>query len=131
MSEQKKQLSRRDFLKGAAGAAGIAALGVLAGCKQEEATPTAAGTEKIYTPGTYTASAKGMESEVTVTIEVDETRILSATVDTAGETEGLGKPVGEKMAQEILEKQSIDVEGTSGATVTSKAAKAALEDCIA
>mgnify|MGYP001040037845 CR=1 FL=1 len=134
MSEQKKKLSRRDFLKGAAGAAGIAALGVLAGCKQEEpapsAQPSAAG-EKIYTPGTYTASAKGMESDVTVTIEVDETKILSATVDTAGETEGLGKPVGEKMAQEILEKQSIEVEGVSGATVTSKAAKAALEDCIA
>ena len=133
MSEKKKQLSRRDFLKGAAGAAGVAALGMLAGCKQDAPTPTAEGTgaEKVYTPGTYTASAQGMESAVTVTIEVDESKILSATVDTAGETVGLGAPTGEKLAQEILDKQSIDIDGVSGATVTSKAAKTALEDCIA
>lgn len=40
-------------------------------------------------------------------------------------------PAGEKLAQEIMDKQSIDIDGVSGATVTSKAAKAALEDCIA
>lgn len=132
MNEKKKTLSRRDFLRGAAGTAGIAALGMLAGCgeKTPDPTPTPE-VNKIYTPGEYTASAQGMESLVTVTIKVDETRILEATVDTAGETEGLGKPVGEKMAAQILEKQSIEVDGTSGATVTSKAAKAALEDCIA
>ena len=128
----KKDLSRRDFLKGAAGAAGIAALGMLAGCgeKTPDPTPTPEG-NKIYTPGTYTATAQGMESPVTVTIKVDETRILEATVDTSGETAGLGQPVGEKMAQEILDKQSIEVDGVNGASVTSKAAKAALEDCIA
>ena len=133
MSTEKKQLSRRDFLKGAAGAAGIAALGVLAGCNQETPAPTAEGTgvEKVYTPGTYTASAQGMESPVTVTIKVDETKILEATVDTAGETAGLGAPAGEKLAQEILDKQSIEIDGVSGVTVTSKAAKTALEDCIA
>ena len=130
MSEKKKQLSRREFLKGAAGAAGVAAIGMLAGCGSKDPAPGEGG-EKIYTPGTYTASAQGMESAVTVTIKVDETKILEAAVDTAGETEGLGKPVGEKMAQEILEKQSIEVDTVSGATVTSKAAKAALEDCIA
>ena len=52
-------------------------------------------------------------------------------MDTSGETAGLGQPVGEKMAQEILDKQSIEVDGVNGASVTSKAAKAALEDCIA
>ena len=72
-----------------------------------------------------------MESAVTVTIKVDETKILEATVDTSGETAGLGQPVGEQMAVQILEKQSIEVDSVSGATVTSKAAKAALEDCIA
>ena len=130
MNEKKKTLSRRDFLKGAAGTAGIAALGMLAGCGEKTPDPTPEG-NKIYTPGTYTATAQGMESPVTVTIKVDETKILEATVDTSGETVGLGQPVGEKMAQEILDKQSIEVDGVSGASVTSKAAKAALEDCIA
>ncbi len=136
-----KELSRRNFLKGAAGMAGIAALGTLAACGTPDdsgssgsavaPSPSASQETGIYIPGTYSASAKGMESDVTVTIEVDETKIISAVVDTAGETEGLGKPVGEKMAQEILDKQSIDVDGVSGATVTSKAVRAALEDCIA
>lgn len=130
MDEKKKTLSRRDFLRGAAGTAGIAALGMLTACGEKTPDPTPE-VNKIYTPGTYTATAQGMESPVTVTIKVDETRILEATVDTAGETEGLGKPVGEKMAAQILEKQSIEVDSVSGATVTSKAAKAALEDCIA
>lgn len=37
-----KQLSRRDFIKGAAGAAGIAAIGMLAGCSDNESNPTPA-----------------------------------------------------------------------------------------
>ena len=132
MNEKKKPLSRRDFLRGAAGTAGIAALGMLAACGEKTPDPTATpDAAKIYTPGEYTASAQGMESSVTVTIKVDETKILEATVDTSGETAGLGQPVGEQMAVQILEKQSIEVDSVSGATVTSKAAKAALEDCIA
>ncbi len=134
----KKDLSRRDFLKGAAGAAGIAALGMLAGCGGDpkpsatpEATPTPEAANKIYTPGTYTAKAMGMDSEVTVTIEVDETQILKATVDTSGETVGLGQPAGEKLAEEIMSKQSIEIDGISGVTKTSNAARAALEECIA
>ena len=132
----KKELSRRDFLKGAAGAAGVAALGMLAGCNSpSDPTPTPDGggevVNKIYTPGEYTATVQGHQSPVTVTITVDETSILSATVDTAGETEGLGQPAGEKLAQQIMETQSIEIDGVAGASNTSKAAKAALEDCIA
>ena len=133
MNEKKKTLSRRDFLRGAAGTAGIAALGMLAAYGNSTTDPTPEGGEivnKIYTPGEYTASAQGMESTVTVTIKVDETSILEAAVDTAGETAGLGEPAGAKLAEEILSKQSIDIDGVSGASVTSKAAKAALEDCI-
>lgn len=75
MSEQSRKLSRRDFLKGAAGAAGVAAIGMLAGCGSKDPVPSEGG-EKLYTPGTYTASAQGMESTVTVTIKVDESKIL-------------------------------------------------------
>ena len=57
----KKEISRRDFIKGAAGAAGVAALGVLAGCaKTPEATPTPEQKPQgLYTPGEYKATAKG------------------------------------------------------------------------
>lgn len=133
MKDQKK-LSRRDFLRGAAGTAGIAALGMLTACGNEsEPTPTPAGegVNKIYTPGEYTATAQGMESAVTVTITVDESKILTATVDTSGETAGIGVPAGEKLAEQILEKQSIELDAVGGATKTSNAVKSALEECIA
>ncbi len=147
MSEEKKQLSRRDFIKGAAGAAGIAALGALTGCGSESApnaspaaTPSAAPTpsvtptpamNKIYTPGTYTASAMGMESEVTVTIEVDEFQILKATVNADGETAGIGQPAAPTLADQILAAQGYEVDGVSGATKTSNAVRKACQSCIA
>ena len=40
MNMSKKDLSRRDFLKGAAGAAGVAAIGMLAGCGSKDPDPT-------------------------------------------------------------------------------------------
>ena len=62
MSE--KALSRRDFLKGAAAAAGLMATGsVLGGAHASaEEIPSA------YIPGTYSASAPGIGGDVTVTI---------------------------------------------------------------
>ena len=41
MNEKKKTLSRRDFLRGAAGTAGIAALGMLAACGEKTPDTTA------------------------------------------------------------------------------------------
>ena len=50
------KLSRKDFLKGVgAGAITIAAAGTLVGCKSNSGTG-----KGIYTPGTYTATAKGI-----------------------------------------------------------------------
>lgn len=123
MKEQ--NLSRRSFLKGAA-AMSAAAAGLMAGIQ-----PVQAKAESIYTPGTYTATAKGMVSDVTVTITVDESSILSATVNTAGETENIGNIAGDKLAEQILSMQSQNIDGVSGATRTSDAVKQACEDCIA
>ena len=54
-----KEISRRDFLKGmAAGAVGVAAAGVL-GAAPFEAHAEEAG---IYTPGTYSAAARGINT---------------------------------------------------------------------
>lgn len=116
-----KKLSRRSFLKGALATAamtGAASVGL-------------AETAAIYTPGTYTASAPGFGGEVVVTITVDETAILSATVEAAGETVGIGSVAAEKLAEEIMAKQSHQLDAVSGATRTSEAVKKACESCIA
>lgn len=121
----KKEISRRDFIKGSA-ALGLAAVGAsfgLAGCSKKSS-----GT---YVPGTYSASAYGMKSDVTVTIEVDEEKILKATVDAAGETAEIGGVAAEDLAKAILDKQTFEVDAVSGATKTSDAVKKACEEAIA
>lgn len=83
-----------------------------------------------YVPGTYSASSAGFHSDVTVTITVDETSITDVTLDVSGETEGIGAAAGDALASQILEAQSAEIDGVSGATVTSSAAKVALTSCL-
>jgi len=94
-----------------------------------DAATTSSG-NSTYTPGTYTATAAGMESNVTVTVTVDETSILSLGIDVSGETDGIGAAIGPEISEQILNAQSADVDGVSGATVTSTAVKTALVDAL-
>ncbi|WP_302028192.1 twin-arginine translocation signal domain-containing protein, partial [Bacteroides caecimuris] len=74
------EISRRTFIKGlAAGAASVATLGVLQGVEYSiQNKPASGGTtappvsNMTYTPGTYSASARGINSDVTVTMTFDE-----------------------------------------------------------
>ena len=84
----------------------------------------------LYIPGTYTASAKGMDSDVTVTVTVDESKITDADIDVSGETQGIGATIGDTVRLQILSAQSDDIEGVSGATVSSAAVKKALADAL-
>ena len=121
-----KLVSRRDFLKvtglGALGAAAGAALG--AGALAEEA-------KAVYTPGTYTASEQGLESLVTVTMTFDETSIVDVVVDSSGETEGIGAAAAEALAEQLKNAQAAEIDGVTGATVTSNAVKKAAASCVA
>lgn len=80
--------------------------------------------------GTYEASATGMASDVKVTITVADGKITDCTIDASGETEGLGTVVPDTMQGEVVEKQGVDVQAVSGATITSNAALEALADCM-
>lgn len=121
-----ENLSRRSFLKGIVGAAGAAAVGTIFGGVSLGADAS----EAAYTPGTYSASAKGIASDVTVTMTFDETSITDVVIDVSGETAGIGAEIGTDMANAILTAQGCDVDAVSGATVTSDAIKAAAADCI-
>lgn len=117
-----KNLTRRDFLKGAAAAAvGSAFLGF--GMPQKASAAT-------YTPGTYTATANGINGPVTVTATFDETSIIDIVLDVSGETEGIGAASGDALRSQILSAQGPQIDGVSGATITSNAVKTALADCI-
>ena len=119
-----KELSRRDFLKGALAGTAAAALTTVTGV-------TAFAEEKgIYTPGTYSATAKGIGSDVTVTMTFDANSITDVAIDVSGETPGIGAAIGEQMQEAILAAQAADVDAVTGATVTSDAIRQAAAACI-
>lgn len=132
-------LSRHDFLKGAAASAlGVVAAGVLTGCSGQSTTSSSTSTASSastasggYTAGTYTAKAQGMESEVTVTMTFDADSITEVVVDASGETKDIGAAKADDLAQAILSAQSAEIDAISGATVTSDAVKEAAANCIA
>ena len=118
-------ISRRGFLGAAAGTIGAAALVSVAGTGVALADEAA-----TYTPGTYEASAYGI-GKVTVTVTFDETSITAIEIDASNETESIGQAAAPTIEEQVLEDQSADIDGVSGATLTSTAVRTAVEDCIA
>ncbi len=124
-----KSISRREFLKGASALGLSTTIGTALGMTASAESTTEGGA--IYTPGTYTGTAHGMESDVTVTITVDETSILSAVVEADGETKEIGQAAAPTLADQLLAAQSQNIDGVSGATRTSDAVRKAAEAAIA
>ena len=75
---------------------------------------------------TYAANAQGM-GEVTVNLTVEDGKITAAEVNGDSETAGFGlEPCKDGVfAEQIVAAQGADIEGVSGATVTSDAVRAA------
>ena len=94
-------------------------------------TPSESQTAGIYTPGTYEATAKGYGGDVTVTMTFDANSITNVEIVGDSETAGVGSNAVEQMPQQILDAQSSEVDGVSGATFTSTAVRTAAANCIA
>ena len=121
-----KKISRSGFLKLAAAAAmsGVTA-GALTACGNSASSSSAAASSAaVYTPGTYTAKATGM-GEVTVSMTFTENAITDVTVDTANETIDLARNSAEDFQKALMEAQSAEIDGVSGATYTSGAVREA------
>ncbi len=72
---------------------------------------------------TCTGSAQGMNGPVTVEVVATKDRIYSVKVVDQAETEGIGTVAAAEIPPKIFEKQSVQVDGISGATLTSDAIK--------
>ncbi|MBQ7437532.1 MAG: FAD-binding protein [Oscillospiraceae bacterium] len=119
------ELSRRSFLKGAAATAVSAAFLGATGISVTKAKAAAS-----YTPGTYTATATGMGT-VTMTATFSEDAITDIVLDVSQETEGIGKAAAEPLIEQLLAAQGPEIDGVSGASLTSQAARECLKNCIA
>ncbi len=74
------------------------------------------------TSTTYDGKAQGYSGEVTVQVAVDsDGKITQIAVEAPNETPAIGGEAAPKVAQSIVDKQSLKVDVISGATVTSKA----------
>ena len=128
-----KKGSKLPLAIGGVAVAAVVAVGgfALAGRGGASGTAAASTAEAIYTAGTYTATAEGCLSDVTVTVTVSDKAITDVRVDASGETAELGGKAAEELPGEIIRSQSTDVDGYTGATLTSDAIKQAAADCIA
>ncbi len=119
-----KNISRREFLKGTAAAAGLglaAAMGMGTTAFADGAT---------YKPGKYQATAYGNLSYVTVECTFSETKLESVEIISQNETPILFSQVQENLIPSIVENQALGLDGITGATNSSRAVKEAIADCV-
>ena len=83
-----------------------------------------------YTAGTYTATAQGMNGEVTVSVTFDNSSIKKITIDKHQETVGISDAAIKQIPEQIIKMQSLAVDTVSGASVTSKAILSAVSSAV-
>lgn len=98
--------------------------------QQETTTQAEEIQEALYTPGTYTGEANGYGGKVSVTITVDASSITDVTIEGADETPTIGGAALEELAGQLKEAQSWEIDGVTGATMTSTAVKTATQSAL-
>ena len=101
---------------------------VLSSCGSQKAASSSAGGK--YTAGTYTGEGQGYGGTVTVTITTDDSSILEVTATGDQETPTVGGAALDELASQVLDAQSAEIDGVSGATGTSNGVRAAAQAAI-
>ncbi len=130
----------KKFLKGAMAVGLVASMTACSTQKPAETTAaaTAAATEAAteaaaagnFVAGTYSGSEQGFGGKVTVAITTTDAEITDVTIEGKDETPTVGGAALEELTSQIKTAQSADIDGVSGATVTSDAVKAAAAAAI-
>nr|WP_218058441.1 FMN-binding protein [Gilliamella apicola] len=72
-----------------------------------------------FNAGKYTAFGRGHNGELPITVTFSENKILDILVDQSKESEGIANPAFERIPQQIIDGQTLNVDVISGATVSS------------
>ncbi len=137
----KDAITKADFFRGLIAA--VAAFAILLGLEAverglpertdaaAEALSVSADIEGEYQPGTYSASANGFGGPVEVTLTVGENGgITDADIVGEGETPDVGGAAIPQLAAQLLSAQSAEIDGVSGASLTTGAVKQAAADAL-
>ena len=84
-----------------------------------------------FKPGTYTASAKGYNGDVTVNVTFSENAVTAIEVTDSKETAHVGDVAFEPMIEDMLAANGSGVDSVSGATFSSAALRNAVNDAAA
>ncbi len=89
--------------------------------------------EVALADGTYTSSqwSFATNKQMDVEVVVEGGKMTSITVVDSGDTDIIMNTAVENLIPQMLEYQSVKVDSTTGATISSNAIKAATEDCLA
>ncbi|MGN1404664.1 MAG: FMN-binding protein [Erysipelotrichaceae bacterium] len=79
---------------------------------------------------TVSATAKGYGGDITVTLTVKDGKITDVKIVGDGETKDVGSKAVEQMPEQILTAQTYDVDGVSGATISSTSIKKAAKEAM-
>ena len=88
------------------------------------------GMAAAYTDGAYSAAAKGMLSDVAVTVTVEGGAITAVTADVSGETPAIAGAAIEKVTAAIVANNDVTVDAVAGATLTSNRIMNAAAACL-
>lgn len=83
-----------------------------------------------FKAGTYTAKAPGIHGDVTVEVTFTADKIANIKVVKHEETVGIGSKAVEVLPGRMTEAQSPNVDGVTGATITTTAIRTAVSDCV-
>ena len=97
----------------------------LTGCTSGASESASSGND-----GTFSATGKGYGGDITVTLDVAGGKITNVTIVGDGETDGVGYKAVQEMPDQILSAQTYDVDGVSGATISSTTIKKLTEQAM-
>lgn len=104
---------------------------MLSGCTGSGESANTSNTSTSFKAGTFTGEAEGKEGVIKVEVTMDEPdKIKDIQIVSQTETGGLGDSALEKIKEQILEGQTLAVDAVSGASLSSKAMLAAVEDAV-
>ncbi|GAW64269.1 FMN reductase [Ligilactobacillus acidipiscis] len=83
-----------------------------------------------FKPGTYSVTAAGHNGQVPMKVTFSENRIENIDIDTRGETAGIADTVWQRMPEQIISGQTLNVDAVSGASDTSRGVLNGVADAV-
>lgn len=87
--------------------------------------------DTVYKDGSYTGNGKGRGGDMEVTVTITDGKISDIVVNSHAESSDIGAPALDKLIQNAIASNSAEIDGASGATMTSDGFREAVAQALA